>query len=263
MCDSVAIDQRAPMSSNITQIGVQHNGMEPQEACQLALDLFMDNFPKLQQIAADTARERADEFCKTTIEKLQYANVKDYSAFTDPDVQYVLYDAQKSYARFGTQEMLGTLTDLVANRVTNNDEFVLKVTIDKAISVASMLTPTQLDFLSLMFLCTKVKFEYIKNLDDLQKHLARLNQTFEISYDQKMADYLNMLGCLQLSLPNPVENFATAYGFQKSEVEAICPQRIKGLHGDYGLSSVGVMLAITNAERKTPYSFDPRIWIHE
>ena len=63
MPEGMVIDQRATMGSNVTQIAVQNNGMQPQEACQLAINLFMDNFPKLQQIAADTARERADEFC--------------------------------------------------------------------------------------------------------------------------------------------------------------------------------------------------------
>ena len=174
MPEGMVIDQRATMGSNVTQIAVQNNGMQPQEACQLAINLFMENFPKLQQIAADTARERVEEFCKTTIEKLQHANVQDYSAFSDPDVQYVLFDAQKHYARFGTKEMLGTLTDLVANRVANNDDFVLKVTIDKAVSVASMLTPQQLDFLSLLFLCTKVKYTHIQTLEQLETHLKEL-----------------------------------------------------------------------------------------
>lgn len=263
MPEGMVIDQRATMGSNVTQIAVQNNGMQPQEACQLAINLFMDNFPKLQQIAADTARERADEFCKTTIEKLQHANVRDYSAFSDPDVQYVLFDAQKNYARFGTKQMLGTLTDLVANRVTNNDDFVLKVTIDKAISVASMLTPQQLDFLSLLFLCTKVKHSHIQTLDQLETHLKRLCSIFAVNITQVNISYLNMLGCLQIELPEPVKILAQTYNLPREEVDRICPQQIKSIATDYGVSSVGTMLAITNAEQKTSFRFDPHIWIHE
>ena len=263
MPEGMVIDQRATMGSNVTQIAVQHNGMQPQEACQLALNLFMDNFPKLQQIAADTARERADEFCKTTIAKLQHANVRDYSAFSDPDVQYVLFDAQKDYARFGTKQMLGTLTDLIANRVTNNDDFILKVTIDKAISVASMLTPQQLDFLSLLFLCTRVNHTHIKTLEQLETHLNRLCSIFAVNPADVNFSYLNMLGCLQIALPKPIKVFAQTYNLSEVDVERICPQQIKSLATDYGISTVGTMLAITNAEQKTSFAFDPHIWIHD
>lgn len=263
MPEGMVIDQRATMGSNVTQIAVQNNGMQPQEACQLAINLFMDNFPKLQQIAADTARERADEFCRTTIEKLQHANVRDYSAFTDPDVQYILYDAQKNYARFGTKQMLGTLTDLVANRVTNNDEFILKVTIDKAISIASMLTPKQLDYLSLLFLCTRVKIHHVHSLDDLESFLKRICDMFPTSPYDTSITYLAMLGCLQISLPQPVKDLAMAYGFTETDVNNICPQRVKDLRTDYGISDIGIMLAITHIEQKTSYTFDPHNWIHE
>lgn len=263
MYEGMVIDQRATMGSNVTQIAVQNNGMQPQEACQLALNLFMDNFPKLQQIAADIARERVDEFCRTTIEKLQHASVKDYSAFTDPDVQYVLYDAQKNYARFGTQQMLETLTDLVANRVTNNDDFVLKITIDKAISIASMLTPKQLDYLSLLFLCTRVKIHHVQTLEDLNSFLNRMCDIFSVSPYDASITYLAMLGCLQISLPQPVKSLARTYGFSETDVKNICPQLVKDLQTDYGISDIGIMLAITNIEQKTSYTFDPHSWIHE
>lgn len=259
----MTIEQNATMASNVSQIAVQNIGMQPQEACQLALNLFMDNFPRLQKIAVDTARERADEFCRTTIKKLQYANVKDYSAFTDPDVQYVLYDAQKNYARFGTQQMLETLTDLVANRVTNNDDFVLKVTIDKAISVASMVTPQQLDFLSLLFLCTRVSHSHIQNLTQLESHLNSLCRIFPTKMQDASIFYLNMLGCLQLCLPKPIKVLSRTYNLPEQEVERICPELVKSLETDYGISNVGIMLAITNAEQKTSFTFDPHIWIHE
>lgn len=263
MPESLVIDQRTTMGSNVTQIAVQNNGMQPQEACQLAINLFMENFPKLQQIASDTAQERANEFCKATIDKLQHANVRDYSAFSDPDVQYVLFDAQKSYARFGTKQMLGTLSDLVASRVVNNDDFVLKVTIDRAISVASMLTPQQLDFLSLLFMCTRVSHSHIKTLAQLESHLNHLCGVFNVNPNEINIFYLNMLGCLQIDLPRPVKILAQTYSLPMDDVGRICPQRVKSLATDYGISSVGTILAITNAEQKTSFTFDPHIWIHE
>ena len=263
MVDGISVEQSATMASNVSQIAVQNIGMQPQEACQLALNLFMDNFPKLQQIAEETAQKRVEEFCRTVINKLQHANVKDYSPFTDPDVQYSLLDAQKNYARFGTNEMLDTLTNLVAHRVTSADDFILKVTIDKAISVASMLTPAQLDFLTLLFLCTRVKHTYIHTLEDLEAYLLRMCKVFPTTKNYSTIIYLAMHGCVQIALPRPVETLAKTYGFSKEDVERICPQQVKDLRSDYGVSPVGIILAITNAEQKTSFVFDPHIWIHE
>lgn len=261
MCDPVVIDQRAPMSSSVTQIGVQNNGISPQDACQLALNLFMQNFPKLQEIAAQTARERSEEFCKETIKKLQEEGQNDFRTFSDPDVQYVLLKAQTDYARFGTKELLDSLTTLISKRVQHDNEFILKVTIDKALSIANMITPEQLDLLSLMFLCENVKFHHIDNINTLEKNLNNWTAIFAKA-DIRALQYLTMLGCTVLAIPNPVKILAKTYGFPENEVDRVCPSCIKALSCDYGVSLVGIVLAIINAEIKMAHHFDMRIWIH-
>lgn len=261
MCDPVVIDQRAPMSSSVTQIGVQNNGISPQDACQLALNLFMQNFPKLQELAAETARQRSEEFCRETIRKLQSEGKNDFTAFSDPDVQYVLLNAQTDYARFGTTELLESLTTLISKRVQHDDEFILKVTIDKALSIVNLMTSEQLDLLSLMFVCENVKFGHIDSLQTLQKNLELWADTF-VSANMRSMRYLTMLGCTILTIPNPVKILAKTYGFSEDEVDKICPPSIKALASDYGLSLAGVVLAIVNAEIKLKHHFDMRIWIH-
>ena len=59
-------------SQNNTQIEVQNNyyEMTPEQACQTAINLFMQNFPKLENIARETAEKRASEFCKEAIQKI-------------------------------------------------------------------------------------------------------------------------------------------------------------------------------------------------
>lgn len=261
MCDSVMVEQRAPMSSNVTQIGIQNNGISPQDACQLALDLFVQNFPKLQELAAETARQRSEEFCRETIKKLQSEGNNDFTAFSDPDVQYVLLNAQTDYARFGTKELLESLTTLISKRVKHDDEFILKVTIDKALSIVNLMTSEQLDLLSLMFLCENVKFGHIDSVQTLQKNLNSWADTFA-SANVRSMQYLTMLGCTTLTLPNPVKILAKTYGLPNDEVDQICPPSIKALASDYGLSLAGVVLAIVNAEIKLRHHFDMRTWIH-
>lgn len=235
--------------------------MTTKEASKLAIDLFLDNFPKLQEEANCVARERADEICREIINKLQNNNVKDYSSFKEPDMQYILYEAQKSYARFGTSEMLETLTTLISKRVEVDKEMTLKVTIDRAIEIAPMITSEQLDYLSLLFLCSKVKFNNIKTIDQLKNHLESIAQIFK-NADFSSIEYLNMLGCFQIELPNVVEIQAKLYNFSESDVDRICPSNLKLLNGDFSTSYVGTVLAIINAQRKTSLSLKMETWIN-
>ena len=155
---------------NNTQIGEQtiiiNNGLSSTEACQLAMDLFYENFPKLQQIAKDIAYQRAEELSNGIITELRKRNYIDLSAFSDPDIQYVLLEAQKNYARFGEKEKLTVLTKLVADRIMNHhNNNTLKVAIDKAISIAGVLNTRQMDFLSLLFITTKTHFNNINTIE--------------------------------------------------------------------------------------------------
>ena len=86
---------------------------------------------------------------------------------------------------------------------------------------------------------------------------------FPVSPYDASITYLAMLGCLQISLPQPVKSLARIYGFSETDVKNICPQLVKDLQTDYGISDIGIMLAITNIEQKTSYTFDPHSWIHE
>lgn len=265
MNEGVFVEQKTSIgTSDNTLIGQQinYNGLSPEEASNIAINLFMDNFPKLQQQAMEKVEERIKEFNDAIMLKLA-DNVEDYSAFNEPDVQYALYEAQNNYARFGSDKMLSKLTSLVAKRVCHNDdEMCLKVAIDQAISIVGMLNQAQLDYLALMFLATKVKFKSINTIEDLRAHLNYLDSVFSKTKDSNW-QHLNMLGCLQLDLPDVCEIYAKRYNLNKSEVEKICPQNIKALSGDYSTSPIGTIIGIIHAEQKTPYQLDPRIWIHD
>lgn len=265
MSEGVIVEQKQGVGSAGTQIGQQnvYNGISPEEASKIAINLFMDNFPKLQQLAMEKVEERIEKFDDAIMLKLANDNVQDYSAFTEPDVQYAIYEAQNNYARFGTDEMLSTLSSLVAERVKRNqDDFSLKITIDKAISITGMLSVEQLNHLSLLFIVTKVKFHNIKTLEDLETHFKIITGAF-INIKIQDWQYLQMLGCLQLDLPQVIKKYSKMYNLDAKEVEKICPDIIKDIAGDYSTSPVGTILAITNAVGKVPYNFDPKVWIHD
>lgn len=264
MTQATNISQKTSFGSDTTQIAIQNNysGMSPQEASKIAIDLFLENFPKLQQEAAEIAHQRVEEITTKILEQLQKENLTDYSTFGDPDVQFTLYTAQKNYARFGTQEMLSTLSSLVAKRVKYDDDFLLKVVIDEAVSIANLLTSAQLDYLSLTFICKSVKFSGIKTIDDLKIHLEYICECFSSTKIQA-SHFLSSLNCLKLQLGNAWDEYERLYNFNPAEVVKICPDLLGEIDPDYGVSYIGTILAITNAELKTEYTFDPHIWIKE
>lgn len=259
---NIEVNQKAALGGTTTQIGQQniYNGMSPEQACQVALDLFNQNFPKLQAIAKETAEKRANEFCQEVIQKIVNNGIQDFSSLADPDVQYILYEAQKNYARFGTSEMLNTLTELVTKRIEHDNDFVLKVAIDKAVEIAPLLSPEQLNYLSLLFMCTRTSTPSIKTIESLEKYLKGLVAIVGI-VDFSSSDYLNMLGCLQIGIYDAVGRLASRYNFSKQEVEKICPQQIKKLSGSYITSHIGSILAITNLEAHHGPKLDPQKWI--
>ena len=263
MSDLITVEQKSAFGSETTQIATQNNyyGLTPQQACQMAMELFYDNFPKLQEEAKALVEKRVTALMDEIAVQLCKKNITDMSPLAEPDIQYTIYEAQKNYARFATNESLSALSSLVAERIKQNDSGIcLKVAIDKAISIVGMLSPAQMDYLSLLFIATKVKFSDIKTIADFQTRFEYLAGVFSNARNSNWA-HLNMLGCLQLDLPNVCNISASTYGLTISEIQRVCPKLVRDLSGDSSASPVGVVIAIANAEQKTSFRFNPQIWI--
>ncbi len=264
MSDSINIEQKSAFGSETTQIATQNNyyGLTPEQASKMAMGLFYDNFPRLQDEARALVEKRVAEMMDEIAIQLHRKKVTDMSPMSEPDVQYAVYEAQKNYARFATNESLSVLASLVADRIKeNHSDLCLKVAIDNAISTVGKLTPEQMDCLSLLFIVHRVKFGEIKTIDQFKSIFEHIANVFSAAEKANWA-HLNMMGCLQLTLPDIYSNQVKSYGFSIEEVRAAYPQVIRDLEGDYSVSPSGIMIAITNAEQKTDYRFDPKIWIH-
>lgn len=263
MTESIEINQKAAIGSETTQIAIQNNysGLTPSEACDLATKLFYDNFPRLQECAMQVTEQRIKEFMDEVAKKLQQNNVVDMTPLADPDVQYSLFEAQKSYARFGTAEMLSILSDLISNRVQcNNDDVHIKVSVDSAIEIAGLLSQNDLDYLSFIFLVKQVKFSSIKTFDELKTHILHFEKIFS-GVSKLAVPYLDSLKCLKIQLGSPAEMYSDLYGFDKNEIENVLPALFDEVSGDHGTSPIGTVLAIVNAEKKTPHKFSLKTWI--
>lgn len=254
MSDGTELIQNAHIGSKVNQIATQNNyyGMTSEEASKLAINLFMENFPKLQEKAEEIAKSRADEFCSTLIEKLKEQKVEDFDSFSDPDMQYILYETQKDYARFGTKELLNVLTEIVSNRTIFNKNEYIKINLDKAAKIAPFLCAEHFDYISLLFLGKHIRFNNINSIEGVKNVYEVVTSPLKCPKNEgNMIPFLNMLGCFSLGLGIASEHISEIYNLNKNEVEKIIPNKLKRIPTDYILSPVGVILAIINIQEKT------------
>jgi len=266
MPDNITITQKAAVGSDTTQIGTQNNtyyGLTPAEASQMAVDLFMNNFPKLQEAAMKTVWERVDEIIKEIVSQIEAKYAGNYSAFSKPDMQYILVEAEKGYARKGTPELCSILSSLIADRTACPENSYLEMVLDKAIEIAPSLLSHHLDYLTLIFLYKSVRFGDISTLDDLKNRYCEIHATFHAPSTLNAISYFNMLGLLTISLGTGDEILSQTYGFNRQEVTKILPSEYTMIPADYKLTPVGIVLAIFNAHSKWNQKFNLTTWIND
>lgn len=262
--NEISIEQKIAKGGTANGIVNNFYGMSPADALKIIMDLFEQNFPKLQEQAMATVNARVDELQRAVFQKIEEQHIIDFSAFSDPDVQYVFNEAQKSYARFGNRESLQTITGLLVKRIRENDQndLLLRVSIDKAISISGMIKESHLDTLSLIFIAKHTMRTNIDTIEKLSVHLSETAKAFSKASETTF-DSLNLHGCFQLRLQDAAEAISKAYGFDKKDIQNILPPIFSCVPGDYGLTPLGKILAISNAEQKTRFDYDPHIWIHD
>lgn len=259
---NINIKQKLKNSETVTQVGIQNNytGLSPEEACKLATNLFLENFPKLQEEASKIIKERVDELMFKVVENIHKKNIKDLSSFKDPDVQYILIEAQKNYARFNNS--IDLLAELIVNRIEcNDDDTILKIATDNAIKIVPFLSQKELNYLSLLFLLKEVKFPDINSIEKLKEHFELLNSTFP-NVSKSSQNYLVSLSCLQIGLIDITEIHSSSYNLVLNDVKKIIPDTFKELNGDYITTHIGKIIAMINAEKLMNTTFDKKIWIH-
>lgn len=265
MTNNVTVTQKSALGSETTQIATQNNyyGLTPAEASQMAVDLFMDNFPKLQEAAMKTVRERVNEIIQEIVSLIEEKYAGNYSAFSKPDMQYILVEAEKGYARKGTPELCAILSSLIADRTACPENSYLERVLDKAIEIAPSLLPIHLDYLTLIFLYKCVRFGDISTLDDLKIRYNEIHTVFHAPSTANAISYFNMLGLLTLSLGTGDKVLSKRYGFNQQEVKQVLPSEYIVIPSDYSLTPVGIVLAIFNSHSRWDRKFNLSTWIHE
>lgn len=265
MNQETKVIQKTGINSEATQIATQNNyyGLTPEEATKIAMDLFYENFPKLQEEARKVVEERAEAFCNTVIDKLTSNGHSDFSEFKDPDLQYVLNLAQNEFARFGTDELLQTLSDIIITRVQYNNHHQLKVLLDKTIEIASFLSVDNLNYLTTIFYCKHLKRYTVRSIDDLKGLLEEVCHYFPvIGNAEQYYQLISPFNLFILYLGQADEVLSKTYNIDRDSIKQIMPKQFYKIHADYGLSPLGKILAIINNNSKSNNKIDLYRFLH-
>ena len=88
-------------STNIQVAGNLTIGVSIENAKQIALNVFKDNFLELSEKAANTALTRAEELVNEFILTLFDQNQNLIDKLQEPAIQYSLFNVQREYAKTG------------------------------------------------------------------------------------------------------------------------------------------------------------------
>ena len=257
MNEEYIVEQRVGKRSNGKTIGVQnnYNGITPEKAVEITNKLFIDNFPKLQEQALELVNQRISELQNSIFERLRGTGFVNYGVFADPDMQYTYFEAQKSYARFGTDELLNILSSLIVSKAENSGNDYKKRVIDSAISIAGQLTKNQINYLTVTFLLKNAKFNGIETIEQLKIIYLTIEYGFS-PINSSGFSLLNSLGCFDLNIGKIADVHTKVYGFQKDDILSVMPKAFELIPADYGASDIGKVIAITNANSKTKFNFN-------
>jgi hypothetical protein len=177
-------------------------GLSYSDARQVAIDVFEANFHRLSQVAASTAKQRAEQLLDDYLQKLAAENIQEVPEAQNPDFQYALFTAQREYARTGRQETGELLVQLLVDRTRATDHNLVQIVLNESLAVAPKLTPGQLDVLSLVFVLRYTKNFTVVSPDTLGTYLDQYILPFADSLPVKHSAYqhLDFTSCANIEV---------------------------------------------------------------
>jgi hypothetical protein len=200
-------------------VTIIQSGLSLEDAAEIARALVRPEFDRLADVATAAAIARAEDMISDRLlPRLQVENPGGIGTFGDPDVQYALLAAQRTYARTGDSDVADVLVDLLVDRTRATKRDVLQISLTEALEVAAKLTSDQYAALSLIWLLRYTSNALVRNQDSLgayiDKYLAPLVP--EVRTTSATFQHLKYAGC------------GTA-GFSQLSVEQIIRTNYSGL----------------------------------
>lgn len=178
-------------------VSVSINGISYSEARLIAQDVFDANFYKLSSEANQIAHKRAEELIDDFLKKLSANKPDNLFAVKNPDMQFMIYSAQKEYARSGDKALEEMLVDVLLERAKVNERNLKQIVLNESLNVIPKLTSNQLDTLSLIFILKYTRNFGVVNLQSFYEYMNTYIVPFIVGLSDELSCYqhLEFAGC--------------------------------------------------------------------
>jgi hypothetical protein len=144
------------------------------------MDLFQLNFPKIQEVAANTANERVEKLLEQLKESFdKYKDKIDIKKFEDPFLQYEIQTMTINVARRGEKSNMSLLTELLCTVASNDCPELIELISSEALQIVPLLSKRHLDYLSLQILTNEASMgeQNVQNVNStLRKSLEHISE---------------------------------------------------------------------------------------
>ena len=279
-------DARGGENSTVNQAGGDvkvsttiNYGMGYTETKDLFMYLFHIEFTKLGKDVEHLINERAEKIVVDYLNKLVQEDPNLIQNTKNPDIRYDIIEAQKAYARLGDQEMADLLVKILVERTKSTENTFKNIALNESLSVIPKLTSKQIDVITLIYLVRYYSFvpEFKMPFDFYYQTLVNF-LAVEIPNSEMFYQHLQYSGCLSISIGSSsfasifmhkfphlfkdeteVNSFISSY----SDVSQLKNKWDNTKMCNTSLTSVGLVIAITNINRIMNYTWDVGIWFQE
>lgn len=141
-------------SDTVNNIAVQNNniisGITYDDAKQIAIDVYRQNFPKLKYYAMQIANQRITDFINKYLPQIP-ANT--YYKFTEPDIQYTWNNIAQIAALRNNEELNDILGQLLADKLNSTTDYD-SILLSHTIKLVANISIEELKLLSLYYVVT-------------------------------------------------------------------------------------------------------------
>jgi hypothetical protein len=152
-------------------INVHHStGLSITDVKELAKSVFIENFPKLQEVAKQEAEKNRDLFITELDQRIKdKLTEEEINKFNKPDIQYTLKDAILSASRKDNPSTRTILSNLIVERVKNDGIEFKEIVYNEAIGTIPRLTKNHLNILAFAFITKYARFPNIPDWSAFEK----------------------------------------------------------------------------------------------
>ena len=158
--------------------------------------LFKQNSLQIKEESQLIAKESAEKYCKTFIEKANsQLSTEDIKKMSDPDVQYVLTKSIIESGRRDEDDLREHLSMLMVERIKHSDQNLKRIVYNEAIETIPKLTHDELKIIALCFTLRYTRRLAIKHIDELDNFLKLLEPLYDFNNTNAEFQHIEYAGC--------------------------------------------------------------------